>query len=204
MATKKSTKSAPKTAATKRTTSKKSAAPTVATHKLTMLRSGEPVKSVEIDPSEDPQEALASNVETAVEKKGMTIKSQSPSRAVLLHDGAEVVIFVEKINGSGASKKATAKKAGASAKSAKGTTAKKAGGSAGRKSAFADDAKITVVSKENPKRPGSKAHGVFKKYKNGMTVAQALAAGVTTAHLRWDSSHGFIKVTGGAKSSKAA
>lgn len=56
-----------------------------------------------------------------------------------------------------------------------------------------DDArKITFVA-ENPKRPGSASFDRFAKYKKGMTVAQALAAGVTRADIDWDSKREFIK-----------
>ncbi len=52
---------------------------------------------------------------------------------------------------------------------------------------------ITLSAEGNPKRPGSGAHERFGKYKNGMTVKQALEAGVTTADLRHDSAKGYIK-----------
>lgn len=56
-----------------------------------------------------------------------------------------------------------------------------------------DDArKITFVA-ENPKRPGSASFDRFAKYKKGMTVAQAIAAGVTRADIDWDSKRDFIK-----------
>lgn len=56
-----------------------------------------------------------------------------------------------------------------------------------------DDArKITFVA-ENPKRPGSASFDRFAKYKKGMTVAQALEAGVTRADIDWDSKRDFIK-----------
>lgn len=48
--------------------------------------------------------------------------------------------------------------------------------------------------KNNPKKAGSKSHANFAKYKSGMTVAAALAAGVTSGDLAWDKSHGFINV----------
>lgn len=54
--------------------------------------------------------------------------------------------------------------------------------------------KIRVLAKENPKREGSKAHARFEVYENGMTVEDALAAGVTTADLHNDVSKEFIKL----------
>lgn len=68
---------------------------------------------------------------------------------------------------------------------------------------FAPTAKITLgKDKEgkaygkdnNPKRAGSASATLFEKYKDGMAVEQAAAAGVTAAALKWDSEHDFIKV----------
>lgn len=64
----------------------------------------------------------------------------------------------------------------------------------GRAAPFAHKAKITVLAKENPKREGSEAHKVFGLYRKHRTVADFLKAGGTTAHLRWDSGHGFIRI----------
>jgi hypothetical protein len=55
---------------------------------------------------------------------------------------------------------------------------------------------------ENPKRPGSRAHEVFKLYSDGITVAQFCRAAIrlgldrktARAHLSWDVKHDFIKV----------
>lgn len=44
----------------------------------------------------------------------------------------------------------------------------------------------------NPKRPGSAAHARYAIYRVGMTVDEALAAGVTRADVRWDAKMGFI------------
>ena len=59
-----------------------------------------------------------------------------------------------------------------------------------------DSAKITLLAKSNPKREGSKAHARFAKYVDGMTVAQALDAGVITPDLVYDTKHGFISIEG--------
>lgn len=55
-------------------------------------------------------------------------------------------------------------------------------------------AKITVLAEENPKRKGSLSHARFAKYKNGMTLEAALAAGIKAADISYDEDHGFIKV----------
>ena len=62
----------------------------------------------------------------------------------------------------------------------------------GRKSAFNDTMKITVLVKENPKR--AKAAERFALYKNGMTIADYVAAGGTLADVRWDTKMNFISV----------
>jgi hypothetical protein len=64
----------------------------------------------------------------------------------------------------------------------------------GRPSAFADDAKIKVVTKENPHRKGSICYKYFAKYKDGMPVVQALKAGIPRANLRYLERLGHIKI----------
>jgi hypothetical protein len=49
----------------------------------------------------------------------------------------------------------------------------------------------------NPKKAGSKAHDRFAVYQEGMTIAQALEAGITTADLTYDRDHGFVTFHGG-------
>jgi hypothetical protein len=46
----------------------------------------------------------------------------------------------------------------------------------------------------NPKRPGSKAHDRFANYVNGMTVEQALAAGLTRQDLDFDIQKHYIVI----------
>ena len=60
------------------------------------------------------------------------------------------------------------------------------------KLAASDARKITFVA-PNPKRPGSASFDRFANYKKGMTVAQAIAAGVTRGDIDWDSKRDFIK-----------
>jgi hypothetical protein len=47
-----------------------------------------------------------------------------------------------------------------------------------------DSRKITVLAKECPHEPGSKRAGWFQKLKSGMSVQEAVAAGVRSAYLR--------------------
>lgn len=103
-----------------------------------------------------------------------------------------------------ATKKAKGKPAKA-AKAAKGNgkakvVAKKKEGGAKRGRAarlFKPDQRITVLSKKNPKREGSESYDRFENYvtgKKGMTVKQALEAGVTSGDLKWDRDHKFIQI----------
>jgi hypothetical protein len=87
-------------------------------------------------------------------------------------------------------------KAGAkSPKSAKAKAkAAAANGARGRPGLFAVDAKIKVLVDANPKRKGSDSAKRFAKYKTGMTVSDALKAGVTWPDLRWDRDHKYISI----------
>jgi hypothetical protein len=56
------------------------------------------------------------------------------------------------------------------------------------------DQKITVLAKQNPKARGSACHRRFAKYRSGMTVKAALAAGVLREDLHWDNERKFIRI----------
>lgn len=56
------------------------------------------------------------------------------------------------------------------------------------------DEMIVHLLVENPKRPGSKARARFAGYVDGMTIAQAIAAGLNRDDFRWDTDHGFISI----------
>ena len=47
----------------------------------------------------------------------------------------------------------------------------------------------------NAKKAGSGAAERFAKMKAGMTVGEAIAAGVTRGDINWDAKQGFIKLT---------
>jgi hypothetical protein len=91
--------------------------------------------------------------------------------------------------------RATARRGGSAArpKTAKRATATN-GAQRGRKGSFDAGQKIKLLVKENPKRTGSKAFKIFAKYKDGMTVGQALDAGIPWRDLRWDSTHKLIRI----------
>lgn len=61
-----------------------------------------------------------------------------------------------------------------------------------------ETAVITVLADKNPKRAASKAFAAFENYRNGMTVKEFCDAvgKEATAHLVYDTSHGFINIEG--------
>lgn len=56
------------------------------------------------------------------------------------------------------------------------------------------DPRVIVSVVPNPKRPGSASHARYELYRVGMTVDEAIAAGVKREDIAWDSasSRGFI------------
>lgn len=64
----------------------------------------------------------------------------------------------------------------------------------GRAGKFADTAKIVVLTKDNPKREGTKAHENFALYSKNKNVGAFLAAGGSRADLAWDVKAGFIEI----------
>ena len=87
-----------------------------------------------------------------------------------------------------ATKKTTAKRAKKEKATTNGT------GHRGRAPAFADDAKITVLADENPKRKGTAAHKQFEMYRSGMLVGTAVEKGVPRASLNYDVAHKYISI----------
>lgn len=89
-----------------------------------------------------------------------------------------------------AAKGGKTEKGGKTAKAAKSIETTKRG----RAGKFADDAKIVVLTKDNPKREGTKAHENFALYSKNKTVGAFLAAGGSRADLAWDVAAGFIEI----------
>ena len=58
----------------------------------------------------------------------------------------------------------------------------------------ADKRTITVLAEKNPKREGSKSYDQFQLYYKNKTVEKFLAAGGTTADLRYDQKHENIEL----------
>lgn len=67
-------------------------------------------------------------------------------------------------------------------------------GRRGRTSSISDDAKITLLVKENPKREGTNGYKAFQLYNKHKTVGSFLAAGGSRADLRYDEAKEFIKI----------
>jgi hypothetical protein len=57
-----------------------------------------------------------------------------------------------------------------------------------------NDEGVSYGGSLNPKRAGSLAHGRFGAYKEGCTVADAKAAGLTAADITYDRDHGYIAI----------
>jgi antitoxin component of MazEF toxin-antitoxin module len=54
--------------------------------------------------------------------------------------------------------------------------------------------RISILTKTNPKQPGSASRARFDLYRDGMTVGDAYDAGVRREDVRWDLAHGFIEL----------
>lgn len=63
---------------------------------------------------------------------------------------------------------------------------------------------ITLLAESNPKREGSASHARFAAYATGQTVAEALAAGLTTGDFHHDVEHGFVSIQVGEVAETAA
>lgn len=64
-----------------------------------------------------------------------------------------------------------------------------------KKTAKADTRKITVVTKTNPHAAGSRRAGWFKQLKSGMTVEEAVKAGVRSIYLQRMAAKEIIKLS---------
>jgi hypothetical protein len=58
------------------------------------------------------------------------------------------------------------------------------------------DARITLLTDTNPRRPGTKAEKLFKKYKTGITVGAMLKFGMSWRDIHADRARGAIKIDG--------
>ena len=67
-------------------------------------------------------------------------------------------------------------------------------GDASAKTPIAETGRIRLLVDKNPKRPTASAHARFALYRDGMTVAEFLAAGGTRADLSWDRTKHFVAI----------
>ena len=65
----------------------------------------------------------------------------------------------------------------------------------GPKHKLSPSARITVLAKTNPHRPGSADFDRFNLYKSKMTVEEALKAGVRSRDINWHAAKGCIRVS---------
>lgn len=56
------------------------------------------------------------------------------------------------------------------------------------------DPRVVVDVAPNPKKPGSQSHERYAIWRVGMTVSEALAAGLTGADVKWDTERGYVKL----------
>ena len=75
----------------------------------------------------------------------------------------------------------------------KAKAAKATGGKRGPAPEFGDHMIISLLV-ANPKRKGTKAFARYAGYTDGMTVGQALEAGLTRDDFRWDTDKGHIAI----------
>jgi hypothetical protein len=57
-----------------------------------------------------------------------------------------------------------------------------------------DDDRLITNIVPNPKKLGSASYDRYARYVEGMTVSQALSAGITSGDLKWDEGRGFITI----------
>lgn len=92
--------------------------------------------------------------------------------------------------------KAKAKGAGLASGATKAKTTNGAAKKPGRTSKFNPDMKITVLAKENPRRPNTRTYDIFNYYKTGMTVGDFLAKkDARLVDIKADVERGHIKVS---------
>ena len=90
--------------------------------------------------------------------------------------------------------KKTAKTTTTTPKATKAQTAAKVKQGSAKTATHHGEKVITLLVKGNPKREGSKAHGRYAHYKDGMTITAFVKAGGQRVDIKWDLDHGHIAV----------
>ncbi len=65
--------------------------------------------------------------------------------------------------------------------------------SRGRPARYSLSAKVKILTKPNPHRQGTKSHGYYESYKDGMTLEKILAKGIPRAEVNWHVDRGIIE-----------
>lgn len=112
-----------------------------------------------------------------------TAKSKKPAAAVVMKAKPDKVASAKK-------------KAPASKQPAVKKPKKTADGAPGRAPSISDDAVLTFVAAENPKRKGTDAYRKFAVYKKGMTIGEVVRKNVDRADVNYNLKRGFIKIKG--------
>jgi hypothetical protein len=137
---------------------------------LTVEQVNDDVALVQVETGETPEAA-----------KGMTDEQDAELAALQNADADE------------AAEDAKPAKKGKKAKKAKAAKPAKVAGKRGPAPEYKDAQVITVLM-ANPKRPGTAAFARYAKYVDGMTVAEAVEAGLRRDDFRWDIAHNHISI----------
>lgn len=136
------------------------------------------------DIEDDDWEILSKQVQIWVNAALTAVEKKEP---IPLPEGIEALIAGTEVAAEAAPRKKTK-----AAMAVKDKEPKKS--SAGPKGKFAADAVIKVVPEENPFRANTKCYGWFAAIEDGMTVAEAVAAGAPRHHIRWAHTLGHLKI----------
>lgn len=152
-----------------------------------------PTKKVAKKTEAAPAKKVVKKTEAAPAKKASKKADEAPAKKVVKKVAKKAEAPVAKKLAKGTGKQAApakktapppAKKAGKAEKESKG----------GRKGRYDESMKISVLVKDNPKREGTEAYDIFELLKKSKTVGDFFAKGGTSANLRWNENHEYIKV----------
>ena len=141
------------------------------------------------------------DAEMAIEKLKSTIKAREKANAEMekqSDDDNGVIVEIVKENEMSTTAKGTKKKAAPAKKAAAkkvAPAAKKVAKKNGGTGKFAPDAKITIIAKENPRRPGSEKFKDFERAQKSATVGEYVKHGGNLGPLRHAISKGWLKVS---------
>lgn len=144
------------------------------------------------EPEEDEQSAGTKDSEEPEEYTEPKSKSKSPKKP---KERPTMQTSAHKNGSAGKAKSAPPpKKTAAPTKKAAATKPAAKKGRPAREAAYPDNAKIKILCKGNPKRPGSAIYKRFALLKSGMTVGAAREAGVSMLDLTSDVRRGHLEI----------